>query len=422
MIYIGLGVIFFIILFDFWRNKNIFSPVFMFSSLFLLILSLALLKLNNIREYTDKSIYTIELGVIFFAIGAFFIHVLFDIVKSDKVSIHREKKNETKFEVNWTLLKILTILMTVGTILTLSNTLGMIASGADYVQIRNGILGYNGEESLIANPILRGLVNYISGPAMTALIPFAIYFFIKRENKLFVIIVFLNLIANVMATGGRIILVYTTIQFMATMGYSNFKISKRMKKILVLFSIVSFVAVVILSNARSSNSFFNVAYSYFSGPVVLLSEWQKIADSQEIWTYGLSFFYPFTYVANMVTNFLGLKVELLNNAVIWQGAPQEKWIGVFPNMSMNAFSTLFYFFYQDLRMFGVILYSTIFGAVSGTIYYKAYYEKNIKVFIIYLLLIKSIVGSFMIWQLGSTTFFVSLLMLYLCLSTKKIRW
>lgn len=418
MIYIGLGVIFFIILFDFWRNKNIFSPVFMFSSLFLLILSLALLKLNNIREYTDKSIYTIELGVIFFAIGALFIHVLFDIVKSEKKN-KSLVKIEKKFEVNWIIIKVLTVLMIVGTVLTLNNALGILASGENYAQVRNGILGYDGGESMIANPVLRGLVNYISGPAMTALIPIAIYYFVKREHKIFTSLVFINLLISVFATGGRIILVYTAIQFMAVIVYSKIKISKKMKRVLIAIAVASLIIIVILSNVRSSNSFFNVVYAYFSGPVVLLSEWQKVADSQEYWTYGLSFFYPFTYVANMVTNLFGLKIELLNNAVMWQGAPQDRWFSVFPNMSMNAFATLFYFFYQDFRIFGIILYSTIFGAVSNSMYYKAYYEGNTKVFIMYLLLIKGIVGSFMIWQLGSTTFFMSSLMLYLCLRTKN---
>lgn len=417
MIYIGLIAIIVIIIIDFFRNRNIFSPVFMFSSLFLLILSLALLKLNDIREFSDKAVYSIELGVIFFAIGAYLVHLTFNVIRKNRVSKPIIVQNE-ELEVNWVIVKLLVVLMSVGTLITLFNVMNLLKNGMDYSQIRNSVLGYDGEDSLISNPYLRGLVNYIGSPALSTLIPIAIYFFVKKKHHIFYLLVFLNLMIMVFATSGRIMLVYTGIQFLAIIYYSNIKIPKILKKWLLLLSIVGLILIIIISDVRSTNSVFYVFYAYLSGPVVLLSEWQKNADFQNIWTYGLSFFYPFTYIANMVSQFLGLRISILSDAVTWQGAPQEIWLRVFPNMSMNAFATLFYFFYQDFRFLGIVLYSTIFGAICNTVYYKAYYLKQIKAFIVYLLLVKAIIGSFMIWQLGSTTFFVSIVMMWFCLKNK----
>lgn len=65
MIYLGLIIIIFIIVMNLLLDKKIFSPVVIFSSLFALILILALLRINGIRSFSDKAIYSIELGVIF---------------------------------------------------------------------------------------------------------------------------------------------------------------------------------------------------------------------------------------------------------------------------------------------------------------------------------------------------------------------
>ncbi|MFC4710613.1 oligosaccharide repeat unit polymerase [Enterococcus eurekensis] len=196
----------------------------------------------------------------------------------------------------------------------------------------------------------------------------------------------------------------------------------KIKRVLLLLITGGIIAIVIISNMRTSKTLLDVFYAYFAGPVVLLSEWKHNVDVSGIWSYGFSFLYPISYVINMIFGLLNIDLEFFKNVVIWQGNPQKYWIQAFPDMPMNAFSTMFYFFYQDLRYLGVMLFSFIFGGISSSIYYKAYVEKRINYLMFYLLIVKAIVGSFMIWQLGSTSFFVSILMMWLCLDNRNTKY
>jgi len=316
----------------------------------------------------------------------------------------------------------LTMIVTLGNVITFIYSMKFLMGGGNYIQLRNSLLGY-GDSTLgtsTINPIIGVMSSYISGPGLYALLPIAILLFVKREHIFFSGLIFFDLILNILATGSRIILVYTVIQFFVVMFYEKIYISKRIKRTGFVIIIVSFVALVVLSNLRSSNSLFRSFYAYFSAPVVLLSYWMNYVDNFNIQSYGLSFFYPFTWLINAGGNLIGLSSEIVKNVVEWQSLPQDIWIKVFPMQSMNSFSTLFYFFYEDFRTIGVYIGSFIFGSVSGIVFYKAFLGKSTRYLSLYLLGVKALVGSFMIWQLGSTSFFLSLILLLICIKKETL--
>ncbi|WP_278531425.1 O-antigen polymerase [Enterococcus asini] len=416
MAILGLFVIFLLILLDFSMNRNVFSPVVIFSSLFVFIICLAKLQLYGIADFSERSVLLIELGVICFDIGCIIICELFK---------NYRKKNIKKVEyakdlnLNWKIVNILTVIATFGSIISLFYMTRFLITGGTYIRLRYALLGYNNEPPLIANGALRFLTSYVTVPVLYALIPFTLICFVKREKKLFSYIVFANLVLTIVTTGGRIALIYTVIQFLAVLAYSNIRISKKTKRTVIAFVGIAFSAVIVLSLVRSSHSLFKSIYSYFSVPVVLFSTWMDRADSAGMYSYGLSFIYPFTYLLNSLTNFFNMPIEFLNNVVSWQSLPQDVWIMVFPDQPLNAFCTLFYFFYQDFRSFGVCFFSFLFGLFSGFYYSRAYLFKSLKYFSVYLLVIKAIVGSFMIWQLGSTSFFMSWVLFMCCFKRLK---
>lgn len=418
MVYLGLLVILLIMLFDFYRYRNLFSPTFLFCGLFFFILTLALLKLNGIGEFTNKSVFTIEIGVLFFSLGCLFLEITFSLTHKQRYS-KKASTNDFSVSVNWFWIYVALFLASIGVITTSVVVSKVLISGGDYNSVRASLLGYDQNTPLIKSQLLNGVVRYISTPGLYALIPFAIFFLLQKKHIIFSSVVFLEIAINVFSTGGRIILVYTIFQFLATFFYFKVSISKKTKRRLILLIVLGFVSIMVISNTRSSKSLFEVAYAYFSGPVVLLSDWQKIVDTSGFMSKGLSFFYPFTYMANMISDFLGVNIDVLKSTIQWQSAPQDVWLKVFPNMSMNAFSTLFYFFYLDFRQLGVMLFSFLYGVICNKYYYKAYKMRDSNSFIIYLMIIRSLIGSFIIWQLGSTTFFVSYLMVLLCLKTNK---
>lgn len=416
MLTIGIILIIFMTIFDYYIYKTVFSPVFMFNSLFLLIISLSSMRLYNLREYSIKSIEVIVLGMIFFSLGVFCTRIVsHEFLKNQNNVINYDDN----LNVNWTFLKILLIVVTTGNVFSIIFSLKFLLGGGSYLELRNMILGYNGAEPLITNPLVNILTRYISGPGLTALIPFSIFFLIRKKNIKFSLIILLNLVLATLSSGGRILLVYTIIQLFIGLSYSKKNIPKKIKKVVIISSIIFFISIIVLSNIRSSSSIYRSFYGYFSGPVVLLSTWMTDVDTYNIHSHGLGFIYPITYLLNSFCNLIGIPNSMLANVVMWQGMPQNDWVGVFPNQSMNAFSTLFYFFYKDFREFGVACFSFLFGSICGFIYFKAFIERKSKYLVYYLLGVQAIIGSFIIWQLGSTAFFLSIVFTILSLKSKK---
>lgn len=165
-------------IFDYYIYKTVFSPVFMFNSLFLLIISLSSMRLYNLREYSIKSIEVIVLGMIFFSLGVFCTRIVsHEFLKNQNNVINYDDN----LNVNWTFLKILLIVVTIGNVFSIIFSLKFLLGGGSYLELRNMTLGYNGAESLITNPLVNILTSYISGPGLIALIPFSIFFLIRKK-------------------------------------------------------------------------------------------------------------------------------------------------------------------------------------------------------------------------------------------------
>lgn len=182
MIYLGLIIIIFIIVMNLLLDKKIFSPVVIFSSLFALILILALLRINGIRSFSDKAIYSIELGVIFFALGSIIIRLFFE---SKKDTVNKDLPSISFDRLNWSFIKVLALIVTLGTMVTFFYSGKLLLSGGTYTDIRSSLLGYNESQTLISNGVLQGLVTYVCGPGLYTLTPIAIFCFVKRSHLSF---------------------------------------------------------------------------------------------------------------------------------------------------------------------------------------------------------------------------------------------
>ncbi|MCE2317765.1 oligosaccharide repeat unit polymerase, partial [Streptococcus thermophilus] len=183
-------------------------------------------RLYNLREYSIKSIEVIVLGMIFFSLGVFCTRIVSHefLKKQNNVINYDDNLN-----VNWTFLKILLIVVTTGNVFSIIFSLKFLLGGGSYLELRNMILGYNGAEPLITNPLVNILTRYISGPGLTALIPFSIFFLIRKKNIKFSLIILLNLVLATLSSGGRILLVYTIIQLFIGLSYSKKNIPKKIK-------------------------------------------------------------------------------------------------------------------------------------------------------------------------------------------------
>lgn len=393
---------------DYLRHRNIFSPVFLFTALWTFIVFLAALQLYGFTGYSSRTVSIVLIGVICFASGC----LLIDLAVKGKTQ-HKNKiiHKQISLHTNERLLCIVTLLCCIGSVILLINSIRVFLAGGTYVEVRGNLLGYS-DDVLIQNSLLNVFLTYFCGPAKSALLPLAVIFLFRRTHPYFVLATFLCIASDALSSGGRITILYVALFLMAAFRYYHLSIPAKIKRIIIGLIIAGVVVAIVLTTLRSNQSLFQSIYAYFTIPIALLTKFNAIVDQSDFFSFGGAFLYPLFYLIDAFANLFGTHSLFLEQLVYLVNFPQNTWVsGLFPTGSYNAFCTMFYYFYMDFRMFGVAAFCFIYGIICEYIYFKAYTCQNDQFFPLYLLILQSLFGSFIIWQLGSTKFVLSLAIL-----------
>ena len=400
-----------LILVDQLIHRNICSPITVFCGLWAAIALLASLRLFGFSGFDENAIKLVLLGVLGFGAGCLLVEAAHSGSTENRVIDANIRLDGPSF--NMRLLRVILLLVCIGQLISLLTTLASLSQGATYVDVRGARLGYS-DEQYFSNPIVSAYVNYFCGPALSMLTPVAIILWFAGAHRKFCGVVLLCTVSGVVSSGGRITLVYLAIQLVAALLFFRVKISAKARRWVFIAVAVGAVAVAGLTAVRSKTSFLESAYSYFAVPIGLLSSFTEYVDATGFESFVGAFLYPLFYVANAVTSAFGTEIKYLGELVYYVGLPQETWIGgMFPGRPYNAFASLFYYFYLDLREPGVIIFSFAYGVMMASVYRKSFIERSTTWMVWYLLALQSMFGSFIIWQFGGTKFFVSLLLLFL---------
>ena len=149
------------------------------------------------------------------------------------------------------------------------------------------------------------------------------------------------------------------------------------------------------------------------------SYWMKYIDDNHIMTYGNAFLRGFLEFINFVLGKVGMETPNFWSMQETFDLIQNRWIEIFPGNWYNAYVSSFLYFYMDLGTIGVILGSYIFGKISKWSYRKLLDEKEIFYEIFYMLIIQTIVDSFIRWQMGNFAFLVTFFYAYICTKHKR---
>lgn len=402
---------------DVRRYKKICSPIVVFGSLWSVIVILASLRLFGFSGYTNKALLSVTCGVVGFGLSSLITTALLDrrcelagrgkAAEGPKTVIFASLGG-----VRARLVNIVLVLVCIGEALLLLSTLSALLQGATYIEVRGALLGYSDGQAISTNRMLTAYITYFCGPALTALIPIAMVSWFDRKRPTFCVAVLLCLVAGVVASGGRITLVYVVGQLVVAFVFYRGQLSRRVKGGLLLVVGFAVVGVIALSILRSGTSLLLSVYSYLSVPMGLLSHFIETVDEVGFRSFGASFLYPFFYLLNAATRVVGMGGDFLGNVVHYVALPQEQWVpGLFPGRTYNAFATMFYYFYLDFGIVGVPVFSCLFGALMTYVFRKAFLDRSKTALLWYLLLFQTMLGSFMIWQLGGTKFFLSMCIL-----------
>ena len=86
----------------------------------------------------------------------------------------------------------------------------------------------------------------------------------------------------------------------------------------------------------------------------------------------------------------------------------------------NAMPTMYYYFWTDLKMPGVVLYSYLFGRISTVIYYRLHKKNTLRNNALYLMLVLVVFSSSMQWLPFKTPFVMAIVYIYLITMRKKV--
>ena len=283
-----------------------------------------------------------------------------------------------------------------------------------------------GGQSLIENKTLFTVFDWFVNLVMLVLPPIIMLsIFDKKSDKISTILMIVFAAIAIFITGGRIQLIITfaemIIIFLAK-GISIKSLTKRVKIILISIFVLFIAFVVGYTALRSSKSKVTDFYAYPAITIPYFSEVIEKIDEKDDKTYGFATMYgPYLFVQKTIKITTGVKFENSEQLDKSINYPQNHWVKVFGDSSdrYNAFTSLFYNFYLDFRIPGVVIFSTLYGLFIGCVYYSFISNKNNKrFFVAYLLLSYGILISFIKWQFASPVVVLALLAIKIFITKK----
>lgn len=422
MIVLSCLLLFIAIVTIFFKSRNVAHPLVLFLGLWFSCILCASLRLYNMRAYSSKGLAVIMIGLVSFSIGcglAFLVkYYKIHIVPIDGMCPHKIRMNISR-----RMLYLILAASFAGILLLNLATIRALRHGVSYSYIRNMYYGYGNAQKLIASTFLNTYINWISVPSLYALIPVSlINLFERKGDKRFSVLVMIAAVMYIFGSAGRFMLMFMLVQVVAMMNYYHATITKKTKKRMVVIVLAVLVALLLLTVIRSkgaSGKKVNTIYAYLSIPVYLLSYWLDATGSVGQ-LHGSGFFYGILTFFNYFTSKLGFDIPAYREAYNVIQVTQDNWVAVFPNEWYNAYVSMFYYFYIDFGIAGVILGCIFFGYLCYIVYYSAFINKEKCALLYYMLLIQCIICSLVRWQLGTITMVLTFIIEFM-LTFNKIR-
>lgn len=407
MIYVMMIFLLIMIIISIYMEKKFWNPITLFSGIWLLTIFLANLKLYNMIDYSEKALWIISEGVIFFILGAWLSRFYWKRINIMKTVEREEFYNK----------KLLYIIVSIGLIMVTILSIKVfiqLKNGMRYTDIRKLYYSY-GDGSLIGSEQLFTLFDWGTAAIIALIIPTVIIGIInKKISKLLIVESILMIGLYIFSTSGRAPLFIIAIELILAVFINKKNLTSKVKKVLRIGIIIMLIAILCMTAIRASNNYnqkVNSFYAYFSLPLPYFSRLIEYVDKQDINTYGVATAYgPYLMVQKVVKLATGYKfsnAEELDEIVT---KPQTYWVKIFDDSLdyYNAYSTAFYPFYLDFRQFGVAIFSLIYGFLVEKFYINAIYRKSIKSYIRYLMIVVGMIQSFAVWQFASPTILVAL--------------
>ncbi|AIF45571.1 hypothetical protein X953_16525 [Virgibacillus sp. SK37] len=363
----------------------------LFYSYWFIVITLASFELYGMYSASQQTYMLIAIGLFGFAYG----YLIMMKRPTKEIS-----KSRYTFEVRYNIYIIFNIFVIGFLLLRLLDLLMLIAQGYSWWDIRLMVTAIEKDLALWGGSEWNLYIyTYIISPLVYLAVPIAIVdYLIEKKSKLFVNTTIIVVILFAVVTVSRNILVFSVIYFIFTsliyrkkFNLSN-KIRRNLRKTPVVISlpIIGVATITLLRKAEAD--FLKEAYVYLAGAIPQLSI-RLTEPISDLHTYGMLTTRGFTRMLFIILDKIGISYpesylraqDVLDNL--------ERFIPIGEGINMNAYATLFYHFYIDGGIIGVILFSALLGYICSRAYQGIKYNINIRNTVFYLLILQQLLFS-----------------------------
>lgn len=408
------------------KEKNIVCPIIIFNALWCFVFWCALTN-NMVTAASGDTYFLFFIGVVFLDLGCY----VSDKLKFKKVRIGNHKVDiaDGDYKFRRGLIYFFIFLC----ILYYFLNFAFLIKGIGSYNFSNVMQMVNTEDTLtkkykIVNFIYTIVINPFS--YITPFIVAADYWVGNRDKKLFYLS-FTMLLLRLFSSGNRLSFMFIFI-FMIVVGLLIKRIDasrmrtfisrkdKRKARYLIIGLIILAVIVFIYSTVSRGYDVKSNIFINFAIPLRMYAIWaEKISLNGE---YGFGFasfqglIYPIFY---LLKNIIGLPMPS-HISTVFDLTTQTvtEWVSGGTYMH-NAYVSIFWYFYYDFRIVGIILLPFVMGILAQKAYRRAISKPNIKSVALYCVYVRMLIGSYAEMTFSNIGFGVGLIFLLFVVFKQK---
>lgn len=420
MIAFGFIISFIFAIFGIKTERKLFNPLTVFCGLWCLIIFLSSLHLYGLYEANNTTYFWIDLGVVSFVFGYYVIKaslhnktIVFKKINSSKIKYYT---NYRKLYLIFTicLLFCLKDFITVISRIGLGNdlkTVQVLLQSNDDVFTRSSI--ENAIKLLFVNPML-----WTMGPIVIT------DFWIGKKDKILLSLMVAISFLRISTTGGRAALIQIVFCFISiytivsnkrnsTKRFSAMQNIRKNKRKFILLASLGIFLLAFMTYSRAGQSAIKTLYGNFAMQPIMLQTWAHEAQNSPLGFGRASLngiLYTIEYVLrnSIHLSFSSTFQEITN--LIMATDTEWQWIG--ETLRANAYVSVFWFFYVDARIPGIVIGSFLYGGLSKLSFNKLIKNMSVRNVAIYSLFLLGVFYTFGRCQYSQIDF--TLGMVYLC--------
>lgn len=380
MVYVSIGICVFSAVLSVKIDKKILNPMLLFMAVWAVMLYMNSLRLFTLFE-TDNDYYIlIALGLAMFFLG----YIIAPLVK--KIKIFNNQLHEQNITRIYILCGVVLILLLVKFMQNISIISSLGLAGIRKALQTGELVTY--EDGSILMSFIWQIVLLPARMALSVVV--AVDFFNGKKNKMLLMMYAIIILFSVLIDGGRSVILNFIIHIVFAFYYGYVKIKrigkgrftnrwvmivdKKSIKVFIgaLMVVMAFlIAFVVATLERSGENMIRHLYYYGSIPPVMFELWSEVVDEREIVGFGLAslngFLSPFLYALKILMGTDGLPfywgkvVEMIYET-------DSVWVRTSFLSHSNAYVSLFWFFYLDGRILGVIIGMFLYGFCSNRVF------------------------------------------------------